>query len=152
MQPLVTASEPETVEAGRRLAASLRAGDVLLLIGPLGAGKTVFARGLASGLGIDPREVHSPSYTLVTEHEPAVAGRLAMVHVDLYRIDDPGEIEELGLQDHLARDAVLVVEWGEKLPARLRAGAWRVTLEPAGGEGASADRRTIRIESPAESH
>ena len=152
MQPLVTASEPETVEAGRRLAASLRAGDVLLLIGPLGAGKTVFARGLASGLGIDPREVHSPSYTLVTEHEPAAPGRLAMVHVDLYRIDDPGEIEELGLQDHLTRDAVLVVEWGEKLPARLRAGACLVTLEPAAGEGASADRRNIRIESPSGRH
>lgn len=142
MEERLTRSEAQTREAARRLAAALRPGAVVLLIGNLGAGKTVFVRGLASGMGIDPREVHSPSFTIVGEYGPAPSGR-RLVHVDLYRIDDPAEIEDLGLGDCLQGDRVMAVEWGEKLPARLAAGAVRVTIEDAGD-----DRRRLKIERP----
>jgi tRNA threonylcarbamoyladenosine biosynthesis protein TsaE len=130
----------ETAAAGRRLAASLVPGGIVILSGPLGAGKTVFARGLAEGLGIDPRNVHSPSFTIVSEHVSASGGP-RFVHVDLYRVDDPAEIEDLGLGDYLSAGCVMAVEWGEKLPSGLRAGAVRVTLSDGGAEN-----RTIRIQ------
>ena len=142
-QVLVTASEDETREAGRAMAAALGPGAVIVLTGPLGAGKTVFVRGLAAGLGIDARDVHSPSYSLVNEYGPSASGRI-LVHADLYRIDRPAEIEELGLGDYLSKDCVLVVEWGEKLPGRLKAGAFRVSIEHGAGPE---ERRRIRIES-----
>ena len=138
----LTRSEIETIEVARRFADSLSPGDVVLLTGPLGAGKTVFVRGLAEGLGIDPRSVHSPSFTIVSEYGPSASGR-RLVHVDLYRVDNPAEIEELGLTDYLDGDRVMAVEWGEKLPVQLRAGALRVTLEDAGD-----DRRKLTIERP----
>ena len=137
-----TLSEDQTAEAGRRLARSLGAGDIVMLSGTLGTGKTVFVRGLAEGLGLDPRHVHSPSFTILSEYGPAATGR-RLVHVDLYRIDNPAEIEELGLTDYLATDCVIVVEWGEKLPQRLQRGAIRVTLEDAGGE-----ERRLEIATP----
>ena len=89
----VTASEEETQAVARELSATLRAGDVVLLSGDLGAGKTTFVRGLAEGLGIDPREVSSPTFTLVQEYR---GGRVTLVHVDLYRLNDPREIDDLG--------------------------------------------------------
>ncbi len=130
---ITTRSDRETADAGRRLAGTLRAGDVVILSGPLGAGKTVFARGMADGLGLDPRAVHSPSFAMVTEYRLESA-RCALVHVDLYRIDDPREIEELGLSDCLGSDSVMAVEWGEKLPARMREGAIEVVIQDAGGD------------------
>ena len=144
-QVLVTASEDETSEAGRAMAATLRPGAVVMLIGPLGAGKTVFVRGLAAGLGLDAREVHSPSYTLVNEYGPSASGRV-LVHADLYRIDSPAEIEELGLGDYLTRGCVIAVEWGEKLPGRLQAGAARVSieyLEDVAGEHTAEQRKIM---------
>ena len=129
---ITTRSDLETAEAGRRLGATLRGGDVVILSGPLGAGKTVFVRGLAHGLGLDPHAVHSPSFAMVTEYRHDAAQR-SLVHVDLYRIDNPRETEELGLADCLDGDRVMAVEWGEKLPARLRAGAIEVSIEDAGG-------------------
>lgn len=143
----ISRSEDETRQAGRRLALRLKAGDVIVLTGPLGAGKTVLVRGLAEGLGIDTRQVHSPSYTMVSEYGPSPSG-LLLVHADLYRIDVTGEIEELGLGDSLSGPCVLAVEWGEKLPARLRAGAWRVTLDPVDDAAAAAESRSIVIDPP----
>src|SRR4051794_5033569 len=114
--PITTRSEEETAAVGRELAAMLSAGDVLLLYGDLGAGKTAFVRGLAEGLGVSRDEVSSPTFTLIQEYR---GGRLTLFHVDLYRIEDPREFDELGL-DEIAEDGVLAIEWAEKLDARLR--------------------------------
>ena len=111
IRTLVTRSEEETHEAGRALAADLRAGDVVLLRGDLGMGKTVFARGIAAGLGIDPGRVHSPTFTLVNHY----AGRLPVRHVDLYRIEAPSDLDELGLEEVLGGEAIALVEWPERL-------------------------------------
>jgi tRNA threonylcarbamoyladenosine biosynthesis protein TsaE len=137
-----SSSDIDTAAAGRLLAASLVPGGVVILSGPLGAGKTVFVRGLAEGLGLDPRDVHSPSFTIVSEHGPGPGG-WRLVHVDLYRVDDPAEIEDLGLGDYLSAGCVMAVEWGDKLPSGLRAGAVRVVIEDGGAEN-----RTIKIQRP----
>jgi len=101
---------------GRELASTLLAGDVVLLYGDLGAGKTAFVRGLAEGLGVAPRDVSSPTFTLVQEYR---GGRVPLVHVDLYRLDDPREVEDLGL-DEIAAGGVLAIEWAEKLASAAR--------------------------------
>ena len=107
-----TQTELETAAIGRALAASLSAGDVVLLYGDLGAGKTAFVKGLAEGLGAPQDEVSSPTFTLMQEYR---GGRLTLFHVDLYRLDDPREIDDLGLEE-IAADGVLAIEWAEKLP------------------------------------
>ena len=112
-----TTSEQETAAVARDLAGTLAAGDVGLLFGDLGAGKTAFVKGLAEGLGVSRDEVSSPTFTLMQEYR---GGRLPLFHVDLYRLNDPREVEDLGL-DELAADGVLAIEWAEKLPVRLRA-------------------------------
>jgi tRNA threonylcarbamoyladenosine biosynthesis protein TsaE len=109
---LSTRSESETADAGRRLARTLGAGSVILLFGDLGAGKTAFVRGLAEGLGVPPDEVSSPTFTLVQEYR---GGRVPLFHADLYRLNDPREIDDLGL-DEIAEDGILAIEWAEKLP------------------------------------
>ncbi|MGH7731944.1 MAG: tRNA (adenosine(37)-N6)-threonylcarbamoyltransferase complex ATPase subunit type 1 TsaE, partial [Candidatus Eiseniibacteriota bacterium] len=121
-----TGSVEETEELGESLAPSLRAGDVVALSGPLGAGKTRFVAGLARGLSAAAR-VRSPTYTLVNEYP----GRIALAHVDLYRLE-PADVESLGLDDHLEGGA-LVVEWGEKLPAARRADALRLDFAIVSG-------------------
>ena len=110
---LFSLSEKETFEIGHTLGRRLNGGELVRLVGQLGVGKTVFARGIASGLGIASGDVCSPSYTLVQEY---TGGRLPMFHVDLYRIDQPEEVGTLGMEDLLASGAVVVVEWGERLP------------------------------------
>ncbi len=104
----VTASEAETAGAGRALAVSLRAGMVVCISGPLGAGKTAFVRGLAAGLGCDPDDVSSPTFTIVQEY----SGRVRLQHVDLYRLS-PAEVRDLGLDD-LLDDAVRAVDWPDR--------------------------------------
>jgi tRNA threonylcarbamoyladenosine biosynthesis protein TsaE len=132
-----TRSEADTANIGRELASTLRAGDVVLLYGDLGAGKTAFTKGLAEGLGVSRDEVSSPTFTLMQEYR---GGRLPLFHVDLYRLNDPREIEDLGL-DEIAADGVLAIEWAEKLPGRLKA-SHSVEVHLAHGDG---DMRTIRI-------
>jgi tRNA threonylcarbamoyladenosine biosynthesis protein TsaE len=130
-----THSESETAAVGRDLGATLDAESVVLLFGDLGAGKTAFVRGFAEGLGADPADVSSPTFTLIQEYR---GGRLPLLHVDLYRLDDPREIDELGL-DELGTGAVLAIEWAEKLPGgREHAIGVRITLEDG-------DTRTIEI-------
>lgn len=108
----VTQSEEATRDLGQSLAAELAPDGILLLSGDLGAGKTVLAQGIARGLGIEPAEVQSPTFTLIREHRGR-GGRL--VHVDLYRLD-PAEVPALGLEELLAGPGVKVVEWAERLP------------------------------------
>jgi tRNA threonylcarbamoyladenosine biosynthesis protein TsaE len=134
---ITTSSEEETTAVGRELAATLSAGDVVLLYGDLGAGKTAFVRGLAEGLGVPRDEVSSPTFTLIQEYR---GGRLTLFHVDLYRIEDPREFDELGL-DEIAEDGVLAIEWADKLDARLKPSRY-TSVRIAHGHG---DQRQIEI-------
>ena len=120
-------SEQDTAAMGRELGATLTAGDVVLLHGDLGAGKTAFVRGLAEGLGVEAADVTSPTFTLMQEYR---GGRLPLFHVDLYRLNDPREIEDLGL-DEIAEDGVLAIEWAERHPRPPRQ-AVRVRIDHAG--------------------
>lgn len=130
-----TASETETAAAGESLGRELGAGDVVLLYGDLGAGKTAFVRGLARGLGAYPDEVTSPTFTIVQEY----AGPSVMLyHVDLYRLDGP-EIDDIGLEDLVSGDGIVAIEWAERWTGRPD-DAIEVWLEDLGN-----DRRRIRI-------
>lgn len=134
----VLADEAATDTFGRRLAARLAPGDIVLLSGDLGAGKTALARGILAGLG-HAGEVPSPTFTLVQSYElPGV--RLPVWHVDLYRLEDPGEVEELGLDEILA-DGVLIIEWPERAGGRWPE-ALHLTLADT-GEGSR--RLTARV-------
>ena len=108
-----TASEAETIALGEQLARELPPRGVVLLIGNLGAGKTTLAKGIAKGLGIAPEEVSSPTFTLIHEYSEK------LYHVDLYRLDDPRSVERLGLDELFSRDAVVLLEWGERFPQLL---------------------------------
>lgn len=124
MTDYVTNSEGETEAAGEQLAAGLAPGQVVLLSGPLGAGKTAFTRGLARGLGCTA-VVSSPTFTLIQEY----AGPLRLQHVDLYRLA-PEEVDDLALED-LLEDSVMAIEWPERW-RRAPADAIVVTIEPSG--------------------
>jgi tRNA threonylcarbamoyladenosine biosynthesis protein TsaE len=132
----ITNSPEETAALGRQLAPSLGADSVVLLLGDLGAGKTVFVRGLAQGLGASPADVSSPTFTLIQEYR---SGRIPLLHVDLYRLNNPQEVEDLGLEE-LGNGAVVAIEWAEKLP-RTPPGAISVSIEHL-GEG----ERRVTIE------
>ena len=127
-------SEEDTVRAGRDFAAGIGAGEVVLLSGGLGAGKTAFVRGLVHGLGGDPGQVSSPTFTIIQEYE----ARVRVHHVDLYRLA-PIEVDDLGL-DELMSGTVLAIEWPERWtdpPPE----AIHVSIEQG-----SADHRTITID------
>jgi tRNA threonylcarbamoyladenosine biosynthesis protein TsaE len=130
--------EPATEAVGAVLAEMLRAGDVVALSGDLGAGKTSLARGLLHALGF-AGEVPSPTFPIVIPYAPPEL-ELPLWHVDLYRIDDPAEIEELGL-DEARADAALLIEWPERMGALLWRDALRLHLEPATGPGGDDARR-----------
>jgi tRNA threonylcarbamoyladenosine biosynthesis protein TsaE len=134
-------SEEETCDLGRAFSKSLKGGELILLEGELGLGKTVFARGIAAGLGIPPEDVSSPSFTLIQEY---AGGRLNMFHVDLYRLSSPEDIATLGIEEILSSGGVVVIEWGEKLTPYYRASAITVRLHDV-GEGS----RRIELDRPA---
>ena len=124
---------------GRRLAALLRAGDLVILAGPLGAGKTTLVQGIGAGLGVRG-PVTSPTFVIARVH-PAVAGSgPALVHADAYRLGSIGEVDDLDL-DTDAADAVTVVEWGTGLAEVLAADRLEITIEP----DRDGDARTVRI-------
>jgi tRNA threonylcarbamoyladenosine biosynthesis protein TsaE len=127
-QTLLTSSEEETTAAGERFASRLRPGDVVLLHGDLGAGKTAFVRGLATGLGAPAADVSSPTFTLVQEYR----GRLTLYHVDLYRLQ-PVEVGDLGLDELSEGNAVVAVEWAERW-TEAPADAWIVWFAIEGDE------------------
>jgi tRNA threonylcarbamoyladenosine biosynthesis protein TsaE len=129
---VVTSTAAETEAEGERLGTNLRQGDLLLLEGDLGAGKTTFVRGVARGTG-SPAHVASPTFQLVRVYP----GRVQLAHVDLYRLEASAELAELGLEE-LLDQGVVVVEWGNRLEAPEAA---LVSIEHLGG-----DRRRLRME------
>jgi tRNA threonylcarbamoyladenosine biosynthesis protein TsaE len=138
---VTTRSATGTRGLARRLADVCEAGDVVMLTGDLGAGKTTFVQGLAQGLGID-EVVVSPTFVLAREYR----GRLALVHVDVYRIDTLAEFDDLGVFETAGPDTVVVVEWGDAVAVRLPADRLEVTIARPPGPAAGDDTRSIRIE------
>jgi tRNA threonylcarbamoyladenosine biosynthesis protein TsaE len=136
---ILTHSAEETIAYGRTLAAELTAPLLVLLRGDLGAGKTTLVKGIAEGFQAAPAsEVTSPTFTLVHEYRSA---RAVLYHIDLYRIDTERELETLALDDLLAPDSILLVEWGEKFPRLLRDRDIEITLERVG----DTERRIQRL-------
>ena len=122
-----THSEEETIALGRKIAQELPRRCVVLLIGNLGAGKTTLAKGILSGLGAaDPEEVTSPTFTLIHEYD-----RGRVYHIDLYRLDTVQQLATLGLEEIFDRDAVVLVEWGERFPQVFPADRIEVRLQAA---------------------
>lgn len=107
---LISISERETMRFGERIGKALEPGDIVCLKGGLGAGKTVFAKGIASGLGIPPDDVASPTFVLVRQY----AGRLTLFHIDLYRLSSSAEIAGLGYEEFLYGEGVSVIEWCQR--------------------------------------
>ena len=129
----IMASPEDTFELGVEIGRSLLGGEVFLLNGQLGAGKTLFAKGIAAGLGIDPDEVSSPSFTLVNLYE----GRLRLYHLDLYRLPEgPAAAYAVDLDELLDEpDAVVLIEWGDRLGEyRLPAEVRKIIIEGDGGD------------------
>ena len=134
----VTRSEEETTAFAADFAARLAPGAIVLLFGDLGAGKTAFVRGLALGLGLDPDVVSSPTFTLIQHYR----GAPSLYHADLYRLQGGAEVDDLGLDELASGDAIVAIEWAEKMPRRL-AGAWEVRIEDRGG-----DERLVTVTHP----
>lgn len=133
----MTHAEDETAALAERLAARFRGGEVVLLSGELGAGKTAFVRGLARGVGADPTLVSSPTFVLLTSYP----GRLTLHHADLYRLRGDGDELEIGLDELPGPRAVLAIEWAERLQEPYWERPVRVHLAHAGD-----DRRRLLIE------
>jgi tRNA threonylcarbamoyladenosine biosynthesis protein TsaE len=133
-QTIISNSEEDTLSAGERFAEQLQAGDVVLLYGDLGAGKTAFVRGIARGLGASADEVTSPTFTLMQEYR----GPVTLVHVDLYRLSQD-EVSGLGVEESTDDPAVIAIEWAERW-AGAPPDAWTVRITDEGG-----DRRRITI-------
>lgn len=141
---VVTRSQSGTVEVGRVLGGLLAAGDVLVLTGDLGAGKTQLTKGMAAGLGITD-DVTSPTFTIEMVYE---GGRLPLYHFDLYRLDDPDQLEDTGLFDVLGADGVCSIEWGEQFageigPERVDVFVTRLDDEAAPGQEPAREVRLV---------
>jgi len=135
-----TGSQTETERAGEGLGRTLRSGDVVLLYGDLGAGKTAFVRGLARGIDADPEQVSSPTFTIVQEYA-GKSTNVTLFHVDLYRLEAP-EIDDLGLEDLVSGAGIVAIEWAERWRGRPD-DAIEVTLKDLGDE-----RRALTITRP----
>ena len=134
VQEIITSSESETFSLAEQIGKSLKGTEVILLSGDLGAGKTIFAKGIAAGLDIDDvHQVRSPSYTLVNIY----SAKFPIYHIDLYRLANESEIDDLGWEDFLGQ-GVIVVEWAEKLKFDLE--AIRIEIEILGDQ-----KRRVRI-------
>jgi tRNA threonylcarbamoyladenosine biosynthesis protein TsaE len=132
---LDSASEEETAAAGERLARSLSPGQVVLLYGELGSGKTAFVRGIARGLGAPADDVSSPTFTLIQEYAGTTA---TLFHVDLYRLE-PAEVDDLGLEELVSGSGIVAIEWAERWRGRPD-DVIAVTIDDRGE-----NRRRIRI-------
>jgi len=133
---LLSSSPVETRELGRRLGVLSEPGTVLLLAGDLGSGKTCLAQGIGTGLDLPAEEpVTSPSYTLMNHY----SGRLELYHFDLYRLEHPEDLDDLGFSEYLAADGIVIVEWSQRFPA-LRLEGLEIRFETLAEE-----RRLIRF-------
>lgn len=139
MIEIETFSSEETYELGRRLGAVLKAGAVICLNGDLGVGKTVFTTGLAKGLGCTD-DVSSPTFTLIQEYH---GGRLALYHFDVYRIDGPWDMDDLGYEEYFYGDGVCLVEWGERISGLFPEGTIYITISKNLDKGF--DYRLIKV-------
>ena len=126
----VTNSAAETRALGEKLASRLKPGDVVVLEGELGAGKSELARGIAKGLGVT-ETVTSPSFTILNVYE---SGRYPLYHFDWYRLESEEELYELGMDEYLGGDGIAVVEWAERCPDAVPENVLRIRLEVTGGE------------------
>ena len=135
-----TTSAADTSALGDALGRHIRPGSCVVVAGPLGAGKTVLVGGICRGLGVD-EDVVSPTFILYEEF----SGRAPVIHVDLYRLEQESEIEELGVYDRLGGNAVVLVEWGDRSPALLAAADAVVTLTPVAD-----DAREVTVEANAQ--
>ncbi|MBI3939413.1 MAG: tRNA (adenosine(37)-N6)-threonylcarbamoyltransferase complex ATPase subunit type 1 TsaE [Acidobacteria bacterium] len=136
---VVTLSERDTSKLAEDFGQTLQSPCVVLLYGDLGAGKTTFVRGLAVGLGVaEPEQVRSPSFTLVNIYR----GRLPVYHVDLYRLDSRRDLESIGIDEILSEEAVVVVEWADKLQHRSGKG-WAVRFTDIGGDSREIEFRRL---------
>jgi tRNA threonylcarbamoyladenosine biosynthesis protein TsaE len=140
---LTTSSPEQTRAIGRALGKAAEAGTLVALIGPLGAGKTVIAKGIADGLGVTS-VVNSPTFVLMNEH----SGRIPLYHVDAYRLDDPEEALAAGLLDDRQAGGVTVVEWADRLGDWLPEERIEIELEPQG----AGDRRRLAWQALGEMH
>src|SRR5512140_65546 len=132
-------SPEDTLAIARALGAALRPGDVVALTGDLGAGKTLFCKGVGEALGIPPDRIVSPTFTIVTEHE----GPLPLTHIDVYRLAGPRDADEIGMRELLSGDGVCLVEWAEKITELLPTDCIQVTFSISGD-----DRREIAVAAP----
>ena len=144
-QEFTTHSAEETIALGRKLAAMLAPPKLILLRGELGAGKTTLVKGIAEGFhAATADDVTSPTFTLVHEYR---GSEVTVYHIDLYRVDTPRQLETLGLDDLIAENSVLLVEWGEKFPRLQRDQNAEITLERVGNERTGDERRIqLRIQ------
>jgi tRNA threonylcarbamoyladenosine biosynthesis protein TsaE len=134
-----TASEEETIALGERLAGELPRRGVVLLIGNLGAGKTTLAKGIAHGRGAAERdEVSSPTFTLIHEYGAGV------YHIDLYRLDEPRQVATLGLDELFDRDALVLIEWGERFPELMPPERTEIYLRVRGDEDREIEVREVK--------
>ena len=136
---LTSTSPEDTLAIARALGAALRPGDVVALTGDLGAGKTLFCKGVGEALGIPPDRIVSPTFTIVTEH----AGPVPLTHIDVYRLAGAREADEIGMRELLSGDGVCLVEWAEKIGELLPTDCIQVTFTISGD-----DRREIAVASP----
>jgi len=134
-----TFSDKETFEFGAELGRNAKAGDIICLDGDLGTGKTVIAKGIAAGLGVT-EPVSSPTFTVVKEYRE---GRLPLFHFDVYRIEEPSEMEEIGYEDYFFGDGVTVVEWSDMIEELIPENAIRIRLKKEAAKGF--DYRSIEI-------
>jgi len=132
-------SPEDTRSTARALGAAVDAGGLLVsLLGPLGAGKTVFAKGLAEGRGLDPAGVASPTFVIACEYPMPSGGRF--VHVDLYRVESRGELEAVGFADWLEPGNLVVVEWADRFPEALPTDRLEVSISRVESDAGDADR------------
>lgn len=129
MITICTKNSEETIAFGEALGTKLGPGDVIALLGDLGAGKTTMTKGIAKGLGVES-EIHSPTFTLIHEH----MGRLPFYHVDLYRLAGDEDVEFLGLEEYVYSDGVMVIEWADRAPRFLPPERIEITLRLVGDE------------------
>ncbi len=133
MKPMISNSAEETRQLGARLAEELRPGDVILLEGPLGAGKSELARGIAQGLGVT-ETVTSPSFTILNVYQ---SGRIPLYHFDWYRLESAEELYELGMEEYLGGDGAALVEWPGRCPDALPGDFMMIEILPTGEESRS---------------